>query len=117
MRGIVYVGDGKAELTDELTVRDPGPGEVLVRLVASGLCHTDISVLDGTIPWPAPSVLGHEGAGVVEQIGEGVTLVAVGDHIVLSTIANCGMCRMCNTGTPHSSSRPFPHGLNDCWIR
>ena len=100
MRGIVYVGDGKAELTDELTVRDPGPGEVLVRLVASGLCHTDISVLDGTIPWPAPSVLGHEGAGVVEQIGEGVTLVAVGDHIVLSTIANCGMCRMCNTGHP-----------------
>ena len=100
MRGIVYVGDGKAELTDELTVRDPGPGEVLVRLVASGLCHTDISVLDGTIPWPAPSVLGHEGAGVVEAIGEGVTLVAPGDHIVLSTIANCGMCRMCNTGHP-----------------
>ena len=53
MRGIVYTGAGKAELTDELEVREPGPGEVLVRLVASGLCHTDVSVIDGTIPWQA----------------------------------------------------------------
>jgi Zn-dependent alcohol dehydrogenase len=100
VRGIVYLGDGKAELTDELTVRDPGPGEVLVKLVAAGLCHTDVSVLDGTIPWTAPAVMGHEGAGVVEQVGAGVTLVQQGDHIVVSTIANCGMCRMCNTGHP-----------------
>lgn len=100
MKGIVYLGDGRAELTDELTVRDPGPNEVLVKLVAAGLCHTDVSVLDGTIPWAAPAVMGHEGAGVVEQVGADVTLVRPGDHVVVSTIANCGMCRMCNTGHP-----------------
>ena len=100
MRGVVYTGEGQAVFTDRLEVRDPGPGEVLVRLVAAGLCHTDVSVLDGTIPWPAPAALGHEGAGVVEKIGPGVTLVEPGDHIVLSTIANCGRCRSCNTGVP-----------------
>ena len=100
MRGVVYIGNGKAELTDELEVREPGPGEVLVRLVASGLCHTDVSVIDGTIPWQAPAVLGHEGAGVVERCGEGVTSVRPGDHIVLSTISNCGRCRMCSIGVP-----------------
>jgi S-(hydroxymethyl)glutathione dehydrogenase/alcohol dehydrogenase len=100
VRGIVYLGDGKAELTDELTVRDPSPSEVLVKLVAAGLCHTDVSVLDGTIPWTAPAVMGHEGAGVVEQVGPDVTLVQPGDHVVVSTIANCGKCRMCNTGHP-----------------
>ena len=104
MRGIVYMGDGKAELTDELDVRDPGPGEVLVRLVASGLCHTDISVLDGTIPWPAPAVLGHEGAGVVEQVRRGRHARRPGDHIVLSTIANCGTCRH----VQHRSSHALP---------
>ena len=100
MRGIVYVGDGKAELTNDLSVRDPGPGEVLVRLVAAGLCHTDVSVLDGTIPWPAPAAMGHEGAGIVEVVGDDVTLVKPGDHIILSTIANCGRCRVCNIGFP-----------------
>src|SRR3954453_9744835 len=99
MRGIVFTGE-KAEISDRLEVRDPGPTEVKVGIVNAGVCHSDLSVLDGTIPWPAPSVLGHEGAGVVEAIGDDVTLVGVGDHIVLSTIANCGMCRMCNTGHP-----------------
>ena len=100
MRGIVYVGDGKAELTDALDVRAPGPYEVVVRMVAAGLCHTDLSVLDGTIPWPAPAAMGHEGAGIVESVGEAVTLTKPGDHIVVSTIANCGKCRPCNTGHP-----------------
>ena len=100
MRGIVYVGDGKAELTDALDVRAPGPYEVVVRMVAAGLCHTDLSVLDGTIPWPAPAAMGHEGAGIVEAVGESVTLTKPGDHIVVSTIANCGKCRPCNTGHP-----------------
>jgi S-(hydroxymethyl)glutathione dehydrogenase/alcohol dehydrogenase len=100
VRGIVYVGEGSAELTDDLSVREPGPDEVLVRLVAAGLCHTDLSVLDGTIPWPAPAAMGHEGAGVVEAIGADVTLVKPGDHVILSTIANCGRCRPCNVGLP-----------------
>jgi S-(hydroxymethyl)glutathione dehydrogenase/alcohol dehydrogenase len=100
VRGIVYTGRGKAELTDALDVREPGPYEVSVRMVAAGLCHTDLSVLDGTIPFPAPTAMGHEGAGVVEAVGESVTLTKPGDHIVVSTIANCGKCRPCNTGHP-----------------
>jgi Zn-dependent alcohol dehydrogenase len=100
VRGIVYVGDGKAEVTDELELRAPGPREVVVRMVAAGLCHTDASVLDGTIPWPAPAAMGHEGAGIVEEVGSAVTLVKPGDHVVVSTLANCGACRMCNTGHP-----------------
>ncbi|MDX2999518.1 alcohol dehydrogenase catalytic domain-containing protein, partial [Streptomyces scabiei] len=64
MRGVVF--DGKrAEVVDDLAVRDPGPGEVLVAVSAAGLCHSDLSVVDGTIPFPVPVVLGHEGAGVV----------------------------------------------------
>ncbi|MER3452132.1 MAG: Zn-dependent alcohol dehydrogenase [Acidimicrobiia bacterium] len=99
MRGIVYTGE-KAELVERLEVREPGPTEVKVRVVAAGLCHSDVSVIDGTIPWPAPAVLGHEGAGVVEAVGSAVTNVRPGDHVVLTTLANCGMCKWCNTGRP-----------------
>ncbi|MFF3845801.1 Zn-dependent alcohol dehydrogenase [Streptomyces sp. NPDC002328] len=99
MRGVVF--DGKrAEVVDDLVVRDPGPGEVLVAVAAAGLCHSDLSVIDGTIPFPAPVVLGHEGAGVVEAVGAGVTHVAPGDHVALSTLANCGTCAECDRGRP-----------------
>src|SRR5207237_4140902 len=99
VRGIVYTGD-KAELTEERGLRGPGGAEVVVRTVAAGVCHSDLSVVDGTIPWPSPSVLGHEGAGVVEEVGSAVTMVKPGDHVVVSTLASCGMCRWCNTGRP-----------------
>ncbi|MFE0101649.1 Zn-dependent alcohol dehydrogenase [Streptomyces sp. NPDC059009] len=99
MRGVVF--DGKqAEVVDDLEIRDPGPGEVLVAVAAAGLCHSDLSVIDGTIPFPPPVVLGHEGAGVVEAVGSGVTHVAAGDHVALSTIANCGACAECSKGSP-----------------
>ncbi|MEU0674879.1 Zn-dependent alcohol dehydrogenase [Streptomyces sp. NPDC006172] len=99
MRGVVF--DGKrAEVVDDLVVREPGPGEVLVAVSAAGLCHSDLSVVDGTIPFPAPAVLGHEGAGVVEAVGAGVTHVAAGDHVALSTLANCGTCADCDRGRP-----------------
>ncbi|MGW2200696.1 Zn-dependent alcohol dehydrogenase [Streptomyces sp. NPDC001774] len=99
MRGVVY--DGKhVQVVDDLVVRDPGPGEVLVGVRAAGLCHSDLAVLDGTIPFPAPVVLGHEGAGVVEAVGPGVTHVAEGDHVALSTLANCGACADCDRGRP-----------------
>ena len=78
MRGIVFTGD-EAEVTDELGVRDPGPNEVRVAIGAAGVCHSDLSVITGTIPWKAPSVLGHEGAGVVESVGSEVTSVKAGD--------------------------------------
>jgi Zn-dependent alcohol dehydrogenase len=99
MRGIVFTGSD-AEVTDRLTVRQPERGEVLVAVQAAGVCHSDLSVIDGTIPWKPPSVLGHEGAGIVEEVGPDVTTVAPGDHVVITTLANCGMCRACVTGHP-----------------
>jgi S-(hydroxymethyl)glutathione dehydrogenase/alcohol dehydrogenase len=99
MRGIVYTGDD-AEVTDKLGIGEPGPTEVKVKIVAAGVCHSDLSVLDGTIPWKAPSVLGHEGAGIVESIGSSVRSVKPGDHVVVATLASCGTCRACNTGHP-----------------
>ncbi|MCR3725286.1 S-(hydroxymethyl)glutathione dehydrogenase/alcohol dehydrogenase [Streptomyces umbrinus] len=87
-------------MVDDLEIRDPGPGEVLVAISAAGLCHSDLSVVDGTIPFPVPVVLGHEGAGVVEAVGVGVTHVQPGDHVSLSTLANCGTCAECDRGRP-----------------
>ncbi|HXW35283.1 MAG TPA: Zn-dependent alcohol dehydrogenase [Acidimicrobiales bacterium] len=87
-------------MTDKLDIGSPGPTQVKVRIAAAGVCHSDLSVINGTIPWKAPSVLGHEGAGVVEEVGTEVRSVKPGDHVVIATIANCGICRACNTGHP-----------------
>lgn len=100
MRGIVHLGGGEVVVTDELEVRGPGPTEVTVRVEAAGVCHSDLSVLDGTIPFPTPVVCGHEGAGVVEEVGAAVRGVAPGDHVVVSTLANCGRCAACAAGYP-----------------
>lgn len=75
-------------------------GDVLVRMRASGLCHTDLEVIDGSLSYPLPIVLGHEGAGVVEAVGPGVTLVAPGDHVVCSWNPSCGHCFYCDRGQP-----------------
>jgi S-(hydroxymethyl)glutathione dehydrogenase/alcohol dehydrogenase len=99
VRGIVYTGEG-VEVTNELEVREPGPNEVRIQMVAAGVCHSDLSVIDGTIPFPAPAVLGHEGAGVVESVGSAVKSVKPGDHVVIATLASCGTCRACSTGHP-----------------
>ncbi len=99
MRGIVYTGDD-VEVTDQLEIGEPGPTEVKVAIGAAGVCHSDLSVINGTIPWKAPSVLGHEGAGVVEAVGSEVTSVKPGDHVVIATLASCGHCRACSTGHP-----------------
>lgn len=106
MKGIVFE-DGKYTVTDALDVREPGPGEVLVRIASAGLCHSDISVIDGTIPFPTPVVLGHEGAGVVERVGEQVDHVEPGDHVVLTTLGNCGHCDACDAGRPTHCRRTF----------
>ncbi|QDN99081.1 Zn-dependent alcohol dehydrogenase [Streptomyces sp. RLB3-17] len=99
MRGVIF--DGKrTQVVDDLEIRDPGPGEVQVAITAAGLCHSDLSVVDGTIPFPVPVVLGHEGAGVVEAVGAGVGHVRPGDHVALSTLANCGTCAECDRGRP-----------------
>ena len=98
MRGVVFTGD--VEVTDELELRGPGPGEVRVRIVAAGVCHSDLSVVNGTIPFPTPVVLGHEGAGIVEEVGPGVSRLAPGDRVVLVTLGSCGACSACDRGRP-----------------
>jgi S-(hydroxymethyl)glutathione dehydrogenase/alcohol dehydrogenase len=118
MRAAVFHGVGRPVVIEEVSVRDPGPGEVRVAIRAAGLCHSDLSVIDGTIPYPVPVVLGHEGAGVVEAVGPGVTGVGEGDAVVLSTLAHCGRCRACEVGRPTEcrnapnpkDARPFTVG-------
>jgi Zn-dependent alcohol dehydrogenase len=91
---------GRLELVD-LDLAPPGPAEVLVRLRASGVCHSDLNAVDGTAETRCPAVLGHEGAGVVEAVGEGVTSVAPGDHVALSWMPACGRCEECVRDLPH----------------
>src|SRR5262245_31918317 len=90
--------DKPLEVRRDIEIATPGPREVLVRTGASGVCHSDLSVSNGTIPLPLPMVLGHEGAGVVEAVGEGVTNFAPGDHVVLSFVPACGECYTCQRG-------------------
>jgi S-(hydroxymethyl)glutathione dehydrogenase/alcohol dehydrogenase len=82
----------------ELDLEGPRQGEVLVRYVAAGLCHSDLHLMKGDFPSRLPIVAGHEGAGVVEEVGPGVTKVKPGDHILVSFIPSCGNCRWCRTG-------------------
>lgn len=87
-------------IIEELDLAPPGPGEVLVRIAAAGLCHSDLSVIDGNRPRPTPMALGHEAAGVVEEVGAGVTRFVPGDHVVLVFVPSCGVCRFCARGRP-----------------
>ncbi len=75
-----------------------GPGQVKVKIAAAGVCHSDLSVQNGTIPWMFPALLGHEGAGVVTEVGEGVDSPAVGDHVIFNWIPFCGQCKFCQKG-------------------
>lgn len=84
----------------EIDLDPPGAGEVLVAMRAAGLCHSDLSVIDGNRPRPLPMALGHEAAGVVEALGEGVTDLAVGDHVVTTFVPSCGACGPCSDGRP-----------------
>lgn len=83
-----------------LDLEPPGPGEVLLRIRAAGLCHSDLSVVDGNRPRPLPMALGHEAAGVVEQLGPGVIGLEVGDHVVTAFVAACGHCQPCTRQRP-----------------
>jgi Zn-dependent alcohol dehydrogenase len=91
---------GKPVLVEQIEVADPKHGEVTLRLSACGVCHSDLSATNGTIPYPLPLVLGHEGAGIITAIGEGVDNFAVGDHVVSSFVSMCGHCHYCQTGRP-----------------
>ncbi len=93
----------------EVEVGALGPADVLVRIRASGLCHTDLEIIQGQLDWPLPTILGHEGAGIVEAVGADVTLVQPGDHVVCSWNPTCGHCFYCDRGQPILCE---PHSVN-----
>ena len=92
--------DQPLEIRTDVEVDSPHAGEVKVRLGASGVCHSDLSMQNGTMMAATPIVLGHEGAGVVEEVGEGVTGLVPGDHVVISWVPQCGECFFCKRGQP-----------------
>ncbi len=94
-------GKGEPATIETIVVPDPGPGEALVEVQACGVCHTDLHYREGGINDDFPFLLGHEAAGVVEAVGDGVTDVAPGDFVVLNWRAVCGQCRACRKGRPH----------------
>lgn len=93
------------EIRDDVEVEEPRAGEVKVRMVAAGVCHSDLSMSDGTLMAPLPIVLGHEGSGVVEKVGAGVTRVKAGDHVVISWVPQCGECFFCLRHQGHLCER------------
>ncbi len=102
MRGmraaLLEASDKPMAIVDDVDIEDPRPGEVLVRVTNCGVCHSDLSIQNGTFPVIAPTVLGHEAAGVVEAIGAGVTSVAPGDKVVLTPVPSCNSCYWCVRG-------------------
>ena len=95
---VLRAADGPYAL-ETVQLAEPGPGQVLVRIVGSGMCHTDVLPRVAGSPAPPPIIAGHEGAGVVEAVGEGVSRVRVGDHVALS-FDSCGECGPCTHGRP-----------------
>src|SRR5262245_66408604 len=100
VRGVIAKAKGEPVALETVMVPDPGPGEALVQVQACGVCHTDLHYREGAINDEFPFLLGHEAAGVVEAVGEGVTNVAPGDRVVLAWRAPCGTCRSCLKGKP-----------------
>src|ERR671927_1174907 len=100
VRGVVALAKGQPVSVETILVPDPGPGEAVVQIQACGVCHTDLHYREGGINDEFPFLLGHEAAGIVEAVGEGVTEVAPGDFVVLNWRAVCGQCRACLRGQP-----------------
>ncbi len=100
-KAVVFRADGVTVHVEDILVDPPGKYEVMIKVGACGVCHSDLSVTNGTLPLPAPVILGHEGAGVVCQVGEGVTDLKVGDHVISSFVNTCGKCRYCTSGKPN----------------
>jgi S-(hydroxymethyl)glutathione dehydrogenase/alcohol dehydrogenase len=97
---------------EDVQIDAPGPGEVLLKTAASGICHSDLTVIEGGLPVPPPCILGHEPAGVVEAVGAGVTDFAPGDHVIGCLTSWCGVCKFCTHGRPYLcptqfAGRPF----------
>jgi S-(hydroxymethyl)glutathione dehydrogenase / alcohol dehydrogenase len=101
MRAAILYEVGKPLAVEPVEMQEPRPGEVAVRIAATGVCHSDLHYIKGDLAYPLPVVLGHEAAGVVEAVGSGVDSVRPGDHVVLLFAPSCGRCRYCDAGRPH----------------
>ena len=101
MRAAVFTGPGKPITIENISIDDPGEREVLIKTSACGLCHSDLHYVEGTFTIATPAVLGHEVAGVVEQVGSGVSGIKTGDHVVAFLVTHCGACRDCLSGHPN----------------
>lgn len=101
MRAAVLHAFNEPFKVEKIELKDPQQGEVVVKLAASGVCHSDLSIQRGILPMMPPIVIGHEGAGVVEAVGPGVSSVSPGDHVILTWLYSCGRCRDCARGKPH----------------
>lgn len=115
MKAAVLHEFGAAPAVEELELRALRPHEVRVRIAASGICHTDLSVRDGSMPALLPTTLGHEGAGVVAEVGADVTRTKPGDHVVLSWVAPCRTCFHCLRGAAHLCVHGLDHGFGDAY--
>ena len=100
MKAAVMRANNEPLSIEDVEIDDPAPGEVLLKTAASGICHSDLHMIEGGIPLPPPAILGHEPAGVVEAVGEGVTEFAPGDHVIGCLIRWGGVCSSCSRGRP-----------------
>lgn len=107
MQAAIVREKGGAMIIEDVTIGQPADDEVLVRMVACGICHTDLLVRDQLLPMPLPAILGHEGGGIVEAVGRSVTSVAPGDHVIMS-YAFCGTCGLCESGHPAHCANVLP---------
>lgn len=101
VKAAVMWGYNEPMKIDSVKLNPPREDEVVVKIAASGVCHSDLSVLQMKVPLPVPAILGHEGAGIVEEVGKGVKDLKPGDHVVLAWVENCGRCHFCSAGHPH----------------
>ena len=101
MKAAVMRANHDPFVIEDVELDAPGPGEVLLKTAASGICHSDLTVLEGGLPFPPPCILGHEPAGVVQEVGAGVSDFAPGDHVIGCTTGWCGICRFCTEGRPY----------------
>jgi S-(hydroxymethyl)glutathione dehydrogenase/alcohol dehydrogenase len=112
MKAAVFTGVNLPVSVEDVTPIAPGPNDVVVRVGASGVCHSDLSIVDGTLGFPPPVIIGHEGAGVVEAIGSAVTRVKVGDTVIASFVTTCGECFYCKRDQPYVCPQTYAaHGI------
>ena len=114
MRAAVFHAPNDMLTVEEIEIDEPHPEEVLVRTAASGVCHSDLHFVDGSWMMPGPAVLGHEGAGIVEAVGDDVTLFAPGDRVISCPSIFCGICERCLSGEPFlCTQRPYRRRSDD----